>query len=151
MTPGEFLLLNLALAFYNVGTIWAHEIDIFRSWKLIGKGEFHQVQLTHFHKIPYWIFAPVGLAFAGSIALLWFHPTGSPMGLAWGVVICQVLSGVLTGAFWGRWQARLAKDPRGAESPYLARILKTHWIRTALINAYALLLLVWVSLEYGGA
>jgi hypothetical protein len=33
-----FLLLNLALAFYNVGTIWAHEIDIFRSWKLLEHG-----------------------------------------------------------------------------------------------------------------
>ena len=30
--PALLLVLNLALAFYNVGTIWAHEIDIFRSW-----------------------------------------------------------------------------------------------------------------------
>lgn len=30
-----FLLLNLALGFYNLGTIWAHEIDIFRSWDLL--------------------------------------------------------------------------------------------------------------------
>jgi hypothetical protein len=35
MNPKTFLLLNLALGFYNVGTIWAHEIDIFRSWKLV--------------------------------------------------------------------------------------------------------------------
>src|SRR5579862_7798790 len=27
--PAVFLLLNLALAFYNVGTIWAHEIEFF--------------------------------------------------------------------------------------------------------------------------
>jgi hypothetical protein len=151
MTPGEFLFLNLALAFYNVGTIWAHEIDIFRSWKLIGKGEFHQVQQTHFHKIPYWIFAPVSLSLLGGIALLWYHPKGSPMGLAWAALFCQLFSGVLTGLYWGRWQAKLANDPLGAESPYLAKILKTHWIRTTLINAYAILLLAWVSVEYGGA
>ena len=42
MNADVFLLLNLALAFYNVGTIWAHEIDIFRSWKLIGPAEFHK-------------------------------------------------------------------------------------------------------------
>jgi len=35
MEPNAFLLFNVALAFYNVGTIWAHEIDIFRTWKLI--------------------------------------------------------------------------------------------------------------------
>ena len=29
MTPEVFLLLNLVLAFYNVGTIWAHEVG----WK----------------------------------------------------------------------------------------------------------------------
>jgi hypothetical protein len=42
MNASVFLLLNLALAFYNVGTIWAIEVDIFRSWKLVGKAEFHQ-------------------------------------------------------------------------------------------------------------
>ena len=143
MNASVFLLLNLALAFYNVGTIWAIEVDIFRSWKLVGKAEFHQVQLTHFRKISYWIFAPVGLALPGGIALLWIHPAGSPMGLAWTALICQVLSAVLTALFWGQWQAKLANDPLGPESPYLAKILKTHWVRTALINAYALSLLVW--------
>ena len=33
---GKLLLLaNLALSFYLVGCIWAHEIDIFRSWQLL--------------------------------------------------------------------------------------------------------------------
>jgi hypothetical protein len=45
MTANEFFLCNLALAFYNAGTIWAHEIDIFRTWKLIGRTEFHTVHL----------------------------------------------------------------------------------------------------------
>ena len=26
MNPKTFLVLNLALAFYNVGTIWTHEV-----------------------------------------------------------------------------------------------------------------------------
>jgi hypothetical protein len=33
MNADAFLLINLALAFYGVCAIWAHEIDIFRSWK----------------------------------------------------------------------------------------------------------------------
>ena len=28
-------------------------------------------------------------------------------------------------------------------SPYLKKILQTHWMRTALINGYALVLFVW--------
>jgi hypothetical protein len=53
------------------------------------------------------------------------------------------MSLVLTAVLWGRWQAQLAKDPRGPQSPYLGRILKTHWVRTLLINANALILLFW--------
>jgi hypothetical protein len=34
MSPAELLLVNLALGFYAVGAIWAHEVDIFRSWNL---------------------------------------------------------------------------------------------------------------------
>ena len=44
-----FLLLNLALGFYNAGVIWAHEIDIFRTWKLIDEKDFHIVQLKHWN------------------------------------------------------------------------------------------------------
>jgi len=44
---------------------------------------------------------------------------------------------------WGPWQAKLSRDPLGPASPYLARILSTHWMRTALTNAYGFTLLVW--------
>jgi hypothetical protein len=53
MNPAVFLLWNLALAFYNVGTIWAHEVDIFRSWTLVAPGTFHRVQAAHWRKLPY--------------------------------------------------------------------------------------------------
>ena len=145
MNADVFLLLNLALAFYNAGTIWAHEIDIFRTWKLIGRAEFHQVQTVHFHKLAYWIFAPVGLAVAGNVALIWWRPAGSPEWCVWAALGFQLLSAVLTAAFWGQWQARLAKDERGPESPYLDKILKTHWLRTLLINGYAVVFLVWAA------
>ena len=61
MSPKLFLLLNLAFGFYNVGTIWAHEVDIFRTWKLLDQKSFHDVQEKHWHKLPYWVFIPVGL------------------------------------------------------------------------------------------
>jgi hypothetical protein len=138
-----FLLLNLALAFYNVGTIWAHEVDIFRTWKLLGANTFHNVQLTHWKKLPYWVFLPVGVGVIGSITLIWYHPANSPIWAIWGGVLFQALPHTLTALFWGRWQAKLAKDPLGAQSPYLEKILKTHWIRTALISAYAVILFIW--------
>ena len=143
MTPLIFLVLNLALGFYNVGTIWAMEIDIFRSWKLV-ETDFHTVQEVHWKKLPYWIFAPVGLAFVGSIMLFWYHPEGSPTWAIWGTFLFQALSLMLTAILWGQWQAKLSRDPLGSKSSYLAKILKTHWIRTLLINAYAFTVLAWV-------
>ena len=142
MSAAAFLLLNLALAFYNVGTIWAHELDIFRSWKLLDAAAFHDVQRAHWSKLPYWVFAPVGLALIGGTALVWFHPSRSPMWTIVGALLFQILSAALTAIFWGRWQAKLAQDPSGPKGPYLALILRTHWVRTLLINAYALCLLV---------
>jgi hypothetical protein len=138
-----FLVLNLALAFYPVGAIWAIEIDIFRSWKLVGQTEFHTVQSAHWHKLPYWIFAPLGLALVGSIVLIWYHPEISPHWAIWGILTCQLLSHLLTAIYWGRWQAKLGTDERGPSSPYLTKILSTHWVRTLLFNAYGLILLAW--------
>lgn len=137
------LLLNLALAFYLTGTIWAHEIDIFRSWELVDAKDFHTVQRVHWRKLPYWIFVPFGLALAGSISLIWVHPRESPAWAIWGNLGCQLAALVLTGAFWGQWQAKLSRDPAGPNSRYLTRILRTHWIRTALVNGYAIIMLAW--------
>jgi hypothetical protein len=143
MNPATFLLLNVALAFYNVGTIWAHEVDIFRSWKVVGADSFRRVQAVHWGKLPYWVLLPVALALVGSIVLIWYRPPHSPAWAVWSALGCQVASHLLTGILWGRWQAKLSRDPSGPASPYLARILSTHWIRTLLINAYGFILLVW--------
>ena len=132
-----------------MGTIWAHEIDIFRTWKLIGNAQFHQVQEVHFRKLAYWIFAPVGLALLGNLALIWYRPNDSPAWCVWAALVLQSLSAGLTAVFWGRWQAKLAKDERGADSPYLAKILETHWVRTLLINGYAIVFLIWAAKVFG--
>src|SRR5215813_15042170 len=146
MRPETFLMLNVALAFYLVGCIWAHEVDIFRSWKLLDVETFRRVQEAHWRKLPYWIFTPLFFAFAGSIALIWYHPNHSPLWAMWGGFLLLTLSLVLSALTWGRWQAELSKDPLGSRSPYLRKILQSHWIRTALINCYALVLLLWLWL-----
>ena len=68
MSTATFLLINLAVAFYNMGTIWAHEVDIFRSWKLL----------------------------IGSIGLIWYRPADSPLWALGGVLGCQLASHLLT-------------------------------------------------------
>lgn len=148
MSANAFLLLNLALAFYLVGAIWAHEVDIFRTWRLVDAKDFRAIQAAHWKRLPYWVFAPLGLALAGSVSLVFFHPGGSPVWAPWGSLGCQLLSHGLTAGFWGRWQAQLSRDARGPASPYLKKFLATHWIRTLLISAYGVILLLW-AMEVG--
>lgn len=110
MSPTIFLLLNLALAFYNVGTIWAHEVDIFRSWKLVDPTTFHRVQLVHWRKLRYWVLLPFGLSLVGSISLVWYRPAGTPPWAVWSALCSQLAAHILTLVFWARWQAKLSKD-----------------------------------------
>lgn len=145
MSPQGILLINLALACYNLGTIWAHEVDIFRSWALLDATTFRAVQTAHWRKLAYWVFVPVGLSLIGAIVLLWAHPTRSPAWAIWGNLICQALAHILTAVMWGPWQAALSRDPRGPSGPFLAKILRTHWIRTGLISASAVILFLWVA------
>jgi hypothetical protein len=142
VNSGSLLLGVSALAWYNTGTIWAHEIDIFRSWRLVDQQAFRAVQSAHWRKLPYWVFLPVGLTIAGSLMLLWDHPGAVPVWPLSGNVACQLLSLVLTAVTWGRWQAVLSRDPLGPGSPYLRRILRTHWLRTLLITGGGCFLLV---------
>ena len=100
MDPAKvFFIACLALAFYLVGAIWAHEVDIFRSWKLYDVDSFHKAQQVHFRKLPYWVFTPLGLALISSIVLIWYHPEASP---TWGItgnLVFQIASLVLTAIF----------------------------------------------------
>lgn len=146
----SFLLFNLALAFYLTGAIWAHEMDIFRNWRVLDPDNFRRVQDAHWKRLPYWVFFPLACALIGAILLVWYHPPDSPMWLVRGSLGCQLASLILTAIFWGPWQAKLSRDPAGAESAYLARILRTHWIRTLLINGYAACLLILALEILGG-
>ena len=141
MSAQTLLVMVFALAWYDVGTIWAHEVDIFRTWRLVPASAFHVVQSTHWRKLPYWIFLPVGLTLIGSILLLWYHPSTVPWAALAGNAACQLASALLTAVLWGPWQAALSRDPAGPDSRYLARILGTHWLRTLLITTGALCLL----------
>jgi len=140
-----FLIVTLAIGFYAVGIVWANEIDIFRSWQYIHDvADFRAVWHAHWIKLWVWGLIPVGLEFTFSIGLILFHPAGSPTWVIWGNFSCQLASLILTGLFWEQWQAKLYRDPQGSKSPYLGKILKTHWIRALLTTVYAFILLTWV-------
>jgi|SRR5579863_10167521 len=137
MNPCVLLLLNLALSFYLVGTIWGQEVDIYRSWTLVDPRAFHRVQAVHWRKLPYRIFTPLGIGPGRVNRSQLVPPEASPNWAIWGNLGCQLASHLLAALYGGPWQAKLANDDRGPASTYLAKFLATHWIRTLLINTTA--------------
>jgi hypothetical protein len=93
---------------------------------------------------------PIGFALIGNVLLIWCHPANTLSWALYAALISQMLALLLTVLLWGRWQASLAADPLGPRSPYLHRILRTHWIRTLLISAYAVFLLIASVAALGG-
>src|SRR5215469_2505889 len=95
---------------------WGLEVDLFRSWRLIDLKDFHTIQSVHWHRLPYWVFVPPGLALVGPIVLIWFHPNLSPSRPIWGNLGCQLASPTPTAIWWGPWRAKLSQYVPGPDS-----------------------------------
>lgn len=140
-----FLQILLAVAWYNVAVIWVMEVETFRSWPLMEKASFQRVRAAHWRALPGLVFIPLGATFFGIIALIWFHPVGTPMWMIWTGLALQLAAWVLTALFWGRWQARITYDDIGPSDPLVSRLITTHWVRTLLLTLYGVLI-SWMNL-----
>ena len=101
--PTLFLLGNLVLASVIAGFVWAHQIEIFRAWRLLDKESFRAVHDAHWRTLPVWI-VPIVLSTAGSLALIFYHPTGSPVWAIGAGIACQALVQTGGGLYPG-WSA----------------------------------------------
>ncbi|MGH9686870.1 MAG: hypothetical protein ACRD5K_07255 [Candidatus Acidiferrales bacterium] len=137
------LLATLVLAWYHVGIVWLVQTVSWPIFAHVGQNEFEDYHLAWWHGIRYVILAPSALNLVGAIVLLRFVPEGVPVWLLWLALALYLLMTILTAAWWGPQQAKLT-DPR---SPRFTRILKTHWIRTALVSAFGLALLAALVLR----
>lgn len=137
------LIWTTALAWYHVGFVWLVQVVAWPLFGYVGRNEFEAYHRAWWRGIRYVLFVPSGLAFIGGLYLLFASPQGVPewlLALAFGM---YVLMYVLTAIWWGPQQAKLT-DTR---SPRFRLILRTHWVRTALVSANALCFLVAVILR----
>ncbi|MDQ2828338.1 MAG: hypothetical protein M3Y74_04730 [Chloroflexota bacterium] len=135
-------LVTLATSCYNVGTIWMVQV----SWRLfarVGRAEFpayHRAWWFGWRGIQPVVFPAAILTVLGSLAQLRWRPSRVPARAVWVSITLQALVYALTGAWWGRWQARLdqALAEDGSPTPLYRRLVTTHWLRVALLTAAAL-------------
>jgi hypothetical protein len=132
------LVLTLIFAWYHVGIIWLVQVVAWPLFGFVGRNEFEAYHAAWWRGIRYVIFVPSVLTLLGIILLLRFPPTGVPTGILWAGLALYIAIYGLTAVWWGPQQARLTDT----SSPRFGLILRTHWLRTALVSSYALALLV---------
>jgi hypothetical protein len=145
------LLVNFAVAFYNVGTVWLVQLSCYPLWALVGPADFQAYHEAWWHSIWGVILGPGGVGFLGALAMLRWLPPCVPVRAAWLGVALQVAVYLLTAVWWAPLMARLARvvDPSGTQTPEFLLLLSTHWLRVALFTAYGLLMLWMASVSFG--
>jgi hypothetical protein len=138
----RLLLLNFAVAFYNVGTIWLVQVTCYPLWAVVGRGEFAAYHEAWWHSIWGVILGPASLGLVGAVAMLWWRPPRVSRRAVWLGVGLTVAVLLLTVIWWAPLMARLAQavDVSGAWTPDFRLLLSTHWLRVALVTAYGVLL-----------
>jgi hypothetical protein len=146
--PRDWLLVwTTALAWYHVGFVWLVQVVAWPLFAYVGASEFDAYHKAWWRGIRYILFVPSGLALVGGLLLLFFAPAGVPEWLRALGLGLYVLTYVVTAIWFGPQQAQLT-DTR---SPRFALIIKTHWVRTALVSGSALCYLAAVALRIGHA
>lgn len=144
MTLADWVLIaTTAFAWYHVGFVWLVQVVAWPLFAYVGQREFDAYHRAWWSGIRYILFVPSGLTFLGGLYLVMAPPTGVPVWLlAFGFGM-YVLMYVLTALWWGPQQAKLT-DTR---SPRFSLIIRTHWLRTALVSAYACCFLAAIVLR----
>jgi hypothetical protein len=145
------LLINFAIAFYNVGTVWLVHVTCYPLWAVVGRGEFEAYHEAWWHSIWGVILGPALFGLLGAWAMLWWPPARVPARGVWLGIVLEVAVYLLTAVWWGPLMARLveAVDPSGTPTPLYRLLLSTHWLRVALITAYGLLMFWLVRVSFG--
>lgn len=142
--PYVVLAACLALAWYNVGTVWTTQRVLFPLRAFVGQSDYlgyeaHYADLT---QIP--IVTVFSLLLLVTALLLWVRPSELP---EWSVWMGALLEAVTV--FWALGpqlplQARIGRE--GFTESLYNQVVAGNWVRTAAITAHGLLL-VWMMVR----
>ena len=146
MSLADWLLLcAVAFGWYHTGFIWLVQVVAWPLFGYVGPKEFERYHQAWWRGIRFILFIPSALAGVAGLWLLFVRPVGVPEWLVALAFTAYVLTYVVTAIWFGPQQAAL----NDACSPRFELILRTHWLRTALVTANALCLLGALVLRLG--
>ena len=141
MSASEWLLLaTCALSLYGAGQVWLVQLSSYRLWTYVGADEFRAYHAAWWRSIWGVVLAPAAALIVGSALMVW-RRRGVPDWAPW---LGLALQGALlfgTAAWWGPLMARLEAPGGGMRLKRHPLLMTTHWLRVAIVTAYAALAL----------
>jgi hypothetical protein len=142
MTGSEWLLVAAcALSFYGVGQVWLVQLSSYPLWTYVGEREFHAYHRAWWRSIWGVILAPSALLALGSALMVWLRAPGVPAWAAWSGLALQAALLLGTAIWWGPLMAHLEAPDGGLLRERYRLMMASHWLRVAIVTAYALLVL----------
>lgn len=138
--PSEWLLLaTFVFSVYGAGQVWLVQLSSYPLWRFVGATEFRAYHLAWWRSIWGVVLAPAGLTWLGAMLMIWLRPPQVRPGEIWLGVALQAALALGTAAWWGPLMARLETEGGGLDLQRYRALTSTHWLRVALVTAYALL------------
>jgi len=150
MMSGRWLLFATAmLSVYGVGQVWLVQLSAYRLWAFVGAREFRAYHAAWWRSIWGVVLAPAALVAVGAVLMAWRPAPGVPLLAIW---LGLALQGALilgTALWWGPLMARLEAPDGGLLRERYRLLITTHWLRVALVTAYAALALWMLATSAG--
>jgi hypothetical protein len=150
MMKANWLLFATAmLSVYSVGQVWLVQLSSYRLWPFVGANEFRAYHAAWWRSIWGVVLAPAALVTIGAALMIWLPSPGVP---PWAIRLGVALQASLvvgTAAWWGPLMARLEAPDGGLLLARYRLLMTTHWLRVALVTAYAALAL-WMLIQSAG-
>jgi hypothetical protein len=128
--------------------VWLVQLSSYPLWTYVGDREFRAYHAAWWRSIWGVVLAPAAALIVGSALLAWRQAPGVPEWAPWLGFALQTTLLVGTAAWWGPLMARLERHGGGLEIERCRLLMRTHWLRVALVTAYAALAL-WMLAQSG--
>ncbi|HEU5169690.1 MAG TPA: hypothetical protein VFU46_04080 [Gemmatimonadales bacterium] len=144
-SPGHFaLVLCLALAWYNTGTIWTGQRVIYPLKAYVGPAEYSTYDAQYANLIQLPIVTTFALLLVATALLLWLRPPEIPEWSVWTGAALEAFAVWSSVAREIPLQVRMGRE--GFSPALNAELLGANWPRTAAVTLHALLL-AWMALR----
>lgn len=142
--PHLILAACLALAWYNVGTVWTTQRVLFPLRAFVGPGDYFGYEARFVELTQFPVVTMFSLLLLATATLLWARPLDLPEWSVWLGALLEAVTVFWTLSLEVPLQERIGRE--GFSAQLHQQIIANNWVRTAAITAHALLL-GWMALR----